>query len=383
MSMPTWQRLDSRVVYKNPWISVREDEVLRPDGSPGIYGVVDTRTATAVVVLTPQLEVYLVGQYRYTMEEYSWEVIEGGGDPGEPALLAAQRELKEEAGLEADHWEPLGGPIHLSNGYSSEIGHLFLATGLHEVGAEPEATEDLQLRRIPFAEALARVLTGEIKDGMSIMSLLLLERRLRAEGRKLEIDFVAANVPLSIYPNPWTLLSSAPKYQNAWIRVREDQVLRPDGNPGIYGVVAAGPNTNVIVLREDGQMLLVGQHRYTTDFDSWELPGGGGAEGDDPLDVGKRELREEAGLEAENWTPVALDLQLTNCHATDRAYIYRAQGLREVGAAPEPTESILWRWVTPSEALAMVESGEIRDSLTIIGILLLVRADFAQRISTT
>lgn len=373
MSLKRWHRLDGHEIYKNPWITLREDRVLRPNGSEGIYSVVDTRTATAIVALTPGLDLYIVGQYRYTMDEYSWEVIEGGGDPGEPAIAAAKRELKEEAGLEADHWEELSGPLHLNNGYSSEVGYLFLATGLHEVGAEPEATEDLQLRKIPFAEAVARVLSGEIKDGMTIMSLLLLERRLRAEGRLPEIDLDAARTPLPTFPNPWKLLSSEPKYANAWIRVREDQVLRPDGNPGIYGVVAAGPNTNIIAQREDGKILLVGQHRYTTDFVSWELVGGGGGEGADPLVVGQRELQEEAGLVADSWIPVALDLQLTNCHSTDRAYIYLARDLKEVGATPDPTESFESRWVTVDEALAMVMRNEIRDSLSVIGILFLAR----------
>lgn len=368
-----WQQVSSRVVYRNPWIRVREDQVLRPDGSPGIYGVVDTRTATAVIALTPDLQVYLVGQYRYTMREYSWEVIEGGGDPGEPAIVAAQRELKEEAGLEAETWHALSGPAHLSNGHSSEVGHLFLATDLREVGAEPEATEDLQVIKIPFGEALARVLSGEIKDGMSIMALLLLERRLRAEGRMPAIDFQAAETPLPTHPDPWTFLSTTPKYQNAWIRVDEHQVLRPDGNPGIYGVVAAGPNTNIVAQREDGRILFVGQHRYTTDFDSWELVGGGGKEGDDPLAVGQRELLEEAGLSAAEWTPLSLDMQLTNCHATERAYLYTARGLTQSNPSPDPTEFLELRWLTLEEALGMVLRNEIRDSLTIIAVLLLAR----------
>lgn len=373
MSLGTWQRLDGRIVYQNPWISVREDRVLSPAGTEGIYGVVDTRTATAAVALTPDLQVYLVGQYRYTMEQYSWEVIEGGGDPGEPPVEAAKRELREEAGLEAEHWEELSGPLHLSNGYSSEVGHLFLATGLREVAAEPEATEDLRLLKVPVAEALARVLTGEISDGMSILSLLLLERRLRREERMPPVDLAAAHPPLPVYPNPWKRLSSAPKYANAWIRVREDQVLRPDGNPGIYGVVSAGPNTNVVAQRDDGRILLVCQHRYTTGYYSWELPGGGGAEGDDPRVVGQRELLEEAGLTASEWTPLALDLQLTNCHATDRAYLYLARGLAQSVPMPDATESFESRWVEPAEALDMVLRGEIRDSLTMIGVLLLTR----------
>jgi len=117
-----WTTLATRVVYTNPWITVREDKVLRPNGSPGIYGVVETRLATGVLALTPEEDCYLVGQYRYTMHEYSWELIEGGSDPGEDALAAAQRELREEAGLTARDWQPLGGEIHLSNCHSSERG---------------------------------------------------------------------------------------------------------------------------------------------------------------------------------------------------------------------------------------------------------------------
>jgi 8-oxo-dGTP pyrophosphatase MutT (NUDIX family) len=178
-----WKTLSSRVVYTNPWITVREDQVTRPDGAPGIYGVVETRIATGVLALTPDMQLVLVGQYRYTMEEYSWEIIEGGTDPGESALSAIQRELREEAGLIADRWEPIGGETHMSNCHSSERGFLFVATGLHEVEAEPEGTEVLSLRRVPFEEAVRMVTSGEIRDAISIMGILLLDRLLR-EGRR-------------------------------------------------------------------------------------------------------------------------------------------------------------------------------------------------------
>ena len=175
--------LDSRIVYTNPWITVREDQVIRPDGAPGIYGVVETRIATGVLALTPDMRLVLVGQYRYTMNEYSWEIIEGGTDPGESPLPAIQRELREEAGLTAERWEPIGGEIHMSNCHSSEKGFLFVATGLHEVQAEPEGTEVLSLRRVPFEEAVRIVTDGEIHDAFSVMGILLLDRLLR-EGRR-------------------------------------------------------------------------------------------------------------------------------------------------------------------------------------------------------
>ena len=178
-----WKTLDTRVVYTNPWITVREDQVIRPDGAPGIYGVVDTRIATGVLALTPEMQLVLIGQYRYTMEEYSWEIIEGGTDPGELPLPAIQRELREEAGLTADRWEAIGGEMHMSNCHSSERGYLFVATGLHEVEAEPEGTEVLALRRVPVEEAVRMVTAGEIRDAISVIGILLLDRLLR-EGRR-------------------------------------------------------------------------------------------------------------------------------------------------------------------------------------------------------
>ncbi|MBI2433663.1 MAG: NUDIX hydrolase [Candidatus Hydrogenedentes bacterium] len=172
-----WKTLKSRVAYKNDWITVREDDVIRPDGKPGIYGVVETRLATGVVAMTPEREIYLVGQYRYAMEEYSWEIVEGGTDhAGESPLEAAQRELREEAGLVAEHWEPLGHEMHLSNCHSNERAYFFLATVLKQVKSCPDGTEQLQVKRVPLAEALRMVDKGEIKDAMSVLALFFLER---------------------------------------------------------------------------------------------------------------------------------------------------------------------------------------------------------------
>lgn len=174
-----WTRLDSRIVYKNPWITVREDDVVRPDGLPGIYGVVQTRLATGVVALTEDDRVYLVGQYRYTMGCYSWEIIEGGAESGELPLAAARREMKEETGLTADSWRMLGEEIHLTNCHSDERGYLFVATGLHEGEAAPEGTEALQVRTVRVSEALEMVDSGEIRDALSILALLRLDRERR------------------------------------------------------------------------------------------------------------------------------------------------------------------------------------------------------------
>ena len=177
-----WKTLSSREVYQNSWIRVREDQVIRPDGQPGIYGVVETRIATGVVALTEGLEIYLVGQYRYPTSCYSWEIIEGGSDIIEPPMETAKRELREEAGILAENWEQLGGELHLSNCYSSEIGYIYLAQGLTETEREPEGTEILQIKRLPLAEAIKLVDNGEIKDNISIIGILRAERILRTRG---------------------------------------------------------------------------------------------------------------------------------------------------------------------------------------------------------
>lgn len=176
-----WQRHSSRVVYSNPWITVREDQVVSPGGVPGIYGVVETRIATGVVALTEKQEVFLVGQYRYPVDEYSWEIPEGGAEHGEDPLLTAQRELKEEAGVTATHWEQLGGEIHLSNCVSAERGFLYIARGLTVGESQPEHTEQLVVKVVPFAQCLEMVDRGEIKDSLTIIAILRTARLLAGD----------------------------------------------------------------------------------------------------------------------------------------------------------------------------------------------------------
>jgi 8-oxo-dGTP pyrophosphatase MutT (NUDIX family) len=166
-----WQRLSRAVVYQNPWIVVYHDDVLRPDGAPGIYGLVHYRNrAVAIVALDAQDRVLLVGQYRYTLDRYSWEVPEGGAAEGEDLLAAAQRELREETGFTARHWQQIA-RAHLSNSVSDEEAFCFLATDLTAGVAEPEGTERLQARWLPFAEALAMTADGRITDALAMVAL--------------------------------------------------------------------------------------------------------------------------------------------------------------------------------------------------------------------
>lgn len=167
-----WTRTGSREVYANPWISVREDEVVRPDGQPGIYGVVELRNlALGCVALFADRTTVLVGQHRYTLGEYSWEIPEGGGDPQREPLDEIARELAEETGLLAQRWTPLG-RVHTSNCITDELGLLWLAEDLSEGPDDPDATEVLRTWRLPFDEAVAMAIEGRITDAMSITGLL-------------------------------------------------------------------------------------------------------------------------------------------------------------------------------------------------------------------
>ncbi|MBA2502957.1 MAG: NUDIX hydrolase [Pyrinomonadaceae bacterium] len=174
-----WRTVSSREVYDNPWIRVREDDVVRPDGEPGIYGVVHFKNTAVGVLAIEEDHIYLVGQYRYTLNRYSWEIPEGGCPEGEEPLAAGQRELEEETGLHAARWQKLG-EAYLSNSVSDELAVWFLATELAAGEHRPEGTEQLQARRVPFGEAVRMVFAGEITDALSslaIMNYQLLFRR--------------------------------------------------------------------------------------------------------------------------------------------------------------------------------------------------------------
>jgi 8-oxo-dGTP pyrophosphatase MutT (NUDIX family) len=173
-----WTRRARHVAYDNPWITVWHDEVARPDGSPGIYGVVHfANAAVGVVVLDDADRVLLVGQHRYTIDAWSWELPEGGVPAGESALDGARRELREETGIEADGWREIV-RFHLSNSISDEAGIVFAARATAHGDASPEPTEELAVRWLPFDEALAMTVDGRITDAMTIMGLqrLALER---------------------------------------------------------------------------------------------------------------------------------------------------------------------------------------------------------------
>jgi 8-oxo-dGTP pyrophosphatase MutT (NUDIX family) len=172
--------LSTREVYKNPWIRLREDQVTRPDGNRGIYGVIECRAAVGVVAVTEDEQVYLVGQYRYPTQRYSWEVVSGFCEPGETTLEGARRELREEAGLEASDWTYLG-DYDISNSVTDQVGHIFLARGLTECGADPEPTEEFTLRLLPLADAVREAQCSAIVQTYSVASLFRAWHHLRGD----------------------------------------------------------------------------------------------------------------------------------------------------------------------------------------------------------
>lgn len=177
-----WKKLGSKFVHQNPFFSVREDKVLRPDGEEDIYRVIEKSPSVFIVSITKKREVYLIGQYRYTTNVYSLEVPAGGSD-GQRPLTAAKRELQEETGLIAKKWTKLG-VIQCSNGSSNHLGHIFLAEDLHATGSNRMQEDGIdKLKVVSFDKVLKMIADGKITDAMSITPILMAELWLRKPSR--------------------------------------------------------------------------------------------------------------------------------------------------------------------------------------------------------
>lgn len=175
-SQNPWICKSSKKVYENPWISVVEDQVVRPNKTEGIYGKVHFKNkAVGIIPLDSKLNTWLVGQYRYMLDAYSWEIPMGGAPFDEDTLTGAMRELKEETGLIAKKWTNLL-TIHTSNSVTDEFGYVYLAEDLTQGGMEWDDTEELQIRKLPLAEALGMVMENKITDSLSIAGILKASR---------------------------------------------------------------------------------------------------------------------------------------------------------------------------------------------------------------
>ena len=167
-----WTTLEQKEVYDNPWINVNEHKVINPSGGNGIYGVVHFKNrAIGILPLDEENNTWLVGQYRYPLNAYSWEIPEGGGDLDKDPLDGAKRELLEETGLVAKEWTEIQ-RMHLSNSVSDEYAFIYVARGLTMTKAAPEETEQLIVKKLPFEEAYEMVMDGRITDSISIAAIL-------------------------------------------------------------------------------------------------------------------------------------------------------------------------------------------------------------------
>jgi 8-oxo-dGTP pyrophosphatase MutT (NUDIX family) len=178
-----WKTLSKKLIYVNPWIRVEEHQIVNPKGGTGIYGQVHFKNkAVGIVPLDNNLYTWLIGQYRYTLNEYSWEIPMGGVPENENLLHGAVRELKEETGLSASKWTTVL-RIHTSNSVTDEEGVVYMAEELTEGDTEFDDTEELQIMKLPFVEAVEKVMSGEITDAISIAGILKVEKILKQLGR--------------------------------------------------------------------------------------------------------------------------------------------------------------------------------------------------------
>ena len=170
----TWKKQSSKKLYDNPWFSLAEDEVINPGGGISHYGKINFKNiAIGIIPLDENNNTWLVGQYRYVPDCYSWEIPMGGGAMNLSTLDSAKRELKEETGLSANHWSELM-QCHTSNSVTDECGIVYVARELTQGETEFEETEDLQIVKLPIEDAVRFALNGEITDVISVASLLKL-----------------------------------------------------------------------------------------------------------------------------------------------------------------------------------------------------------------
>jgi 8-oxo-dGTP pyrophosphatase MutT (NUDIX family) len=184
-----WRIKSARTAYSNRWITVREYQTVAPTGADALYGLVHMHNlALGVLPIDEYGQTILIGQQRFPFGRYSWELPEGGGSPLITPLEGVQRELSEEAGLKAEHWLELLGDVHLSNSVTDERAYAFIAWGLSDDNSHAkDSSEELSVRRVPFAEALKMANSGEITDAFTLVMLYKADHLLRTGGLPPEL----------------------------------------------------------------------------------------------------------------------------------------------------------------------------------------------------
>jgi 8-oxo-dGTP pyrophosphatase MutT (NUDIX family) len=175
-----WKIKDSKEKYNNPWIKVREDQVVRPDGKDGIFGIVEMVAGVSVLPLDDNEFVYLTKEFHYAIEQDSIEVVSGAIDNNENSLEAAKRELKEELGIEAEEWIELG----LVNPFTTVVkspATLYLSRNIRFSEANPEGTEKINILKVKFDDALKMVMESKITHGPSCVLILKAAKHLKKQ----------------------------------------------------------------------------------------------------------------------------------------------------------------------------------------------------------
>lgn len=171
-----WEKIDSRTIYENPWLRLREDKVIRPDGKPGIYSVVEIKPSVGIVVVNEKNEIALVGQWRYAHNKFSLEIPTGGSNKEDREILdSAKRELEEETGIQAKKWVSLGS-IDNSNGATTDVANLFYASDLIFTESHQEPNEDIVTKWVNFEQAVDMVMEGEITESCSVAAILKVDK---------------------------------------------------------------------------------------------------------------------------------------------------------------------------------------------------------------
>lgn len=173
-----WKTLSSRIILSNPWFKLRKDDVIRPDGNRGVYNTIIAPIAVGVVPCFEDDTILLVGQYRYSIDRYSWEIPEGGGKPQEKPIQTARRELLEETGYRASHYKSLG-TFHTSNCFTNEIAYLFYAWNLKPGQDKQDGNEKITTKRFLFNDAYQMAVEGKITDSITIVALFRLDEKKR------------------------------------------------------------------------------------------------------------------------------------------------------------------------------------------------------------
>lgn len=170
-----WKTKNTKIAYESPWIRVDHSEVINPGGVDGTYSTIHFKNlAIGIIALDEEMNTWIVGQYRYPLHKYTWEIPEGGGALKEPPLESAKRELLEEVGLKAKRWD-LMQEMHLSNSATDEVAYIYLARGLEQFDPEPEEDEEIEIKKLPFDEFYQMILDGKILDSMSVVAGLKLK----------------------------------------------------------------------------------------------------------------------------------------------------------------------------------------------------------------